>query len=74
MAKPQKEARQDQRARKESLTVPYPTRESLRDFPVEDQSISRVRDHLTGVVGGTEGEDCYPSFFLLASLRALTPR
>jgi hypothetical protein len=33
----------------------------------------QFRDHLTGFTGGAEGEDCYTPFFLLASLRALTP-
>jgi hypothetical protein len=46
----------------------------LQDFAVEDHPISPVGDHLTGVTGGAEGEDSYASFFLLASLRALTPR
>ncbi len=46
----------------------------LQDFLVEDRLISAVGDHPTGVTGGAEGEDSYASFFLLASLRALTPR
>jgi hypothetical protein len=46
----------------------------LQDFLVEDRPISAVEDHLTGVTGGAEGDDSYASFFLLASLRALTPR
>ena len=47
---------------------------AMQDFSVEDHPISRVGDHLIGVTGGAEGDDSYASFFLLASLRALTPR
>ena len=40
----------------------------------QDRLISPVGDHLTGVTGGAAGDESYASFFLLASLRALTPR
>jgi hypothetical protein len=46
----------------------------LLDFPVGDRLISRVGYHRKGVTGGAEGDDSYASFFLVASLRALTPR
>jgi hypothetical protein len=54
--------------------VPLPGSAQMQDFLVEDRLISPVGDHLTGVTGGAEGGDSYASFFLLASLRALTPR
>jgi hypothetical protein len=46
----------------------------MQDFPLGDRLISEVGYHRGGVTGGAEGDDCYASFFLLASFRDLTPR
>ena len=46
----------------------------MQDFPFWTRPISWFRTHLAGATGGAVGVDVYASFFLAASLRALTPR
>ena len=55
------------------LSVSRTSARHLQILPVEDRPISQVGDHLTWSVAEPEAIS-YASFFLLASLRALTPR